>query len=163
MIDFMFIILLIIIINFLILVGLYFGGLRNLTPTRGYLSFAFVIGVLVIADIWVYSGLSAHEKDGAKCPKDRIEVILNELSRGSSKSKSEILECAGGNGNISILVKDVAGNEKVQFSGKSKKIKLLEYINGLEKTALGNKITISEYRQDTQGQIVFLEIIENYN
>ncbi|MCS7005099.1 MAG: hypothetical protein NZM38_07210 [Cytophagales bacterium] len=161
MVDIMFVILLIVTVNLFIVAGLYFGGLRNLTPAQGYFSFALIIAALIIIDIWIYRGLSAQQN--AKCSKERIEQIFNEISKGNAKFKKELLECAGGDGNISIVVRDVAASQNVKFSGKTKKIKLIEYINSLEKTALGNKIAITEYRQDLQGQIIFLEITENYN
>ncbi len=165
------IILLFIIINVIIVLGIYFMFLRRLSPTSGYISLAIIIAVLAIIDVFAFDfaskGIRKKMTDDItpdQCTKEYVQKMLNQLAKVDNVVDKEILseqllQCFEDRKQV-ILVRHSITTSHTVISGQPSKIALDNYLKSLIVLNLGDSIAVDLVENNSMGLIMYLEISE---
>jgi CO dehydrogenase nickel-insertion accessory protein CooC1 len=156
--------------NIVIIVAVYYAGLRHLSSRVGYTFLAVLIVVLFAADSLVYNKVRQQASGVNICGRERISFLFNQIAAKENKDKknyyNELLNCIG-NKKHSIVVKDAyikftATGDTITAVGKSQQYDLKDYAKLLVELSGGNQIIIDDFKQTSTGEIIYIEITENH-
>lgn len=165
------VILLFIVLNVVVILGLYFMFLRKLSPTSGYISLAIIISVLAITDVFAFDfvskGIRKKMTDDItpdQCTKEYVQKMFNQLAKVDNLVDKEmlseqLLQCFEDKKQV-ILVRHSITTSHTTISGQPSKIALDNYLKSLIVLNLGDSIAVDLVENNSAGLIMYLEISE---
>jgi hypothetical protein len=165
------IVLLFIVVNIIVIVGIYFMFLRKLSPTSGYISLAIIIALLAVVDVFAFDYANkgirktmADDITPEQCTKEYVQKMFNQLAKVDNIVDKEILseqllQCFEDKKQV-ILVRHSITTSHTVISGQPSKIALDNYLKSLIVLNLGDSIAVDLVENNSTGLIMYLEISE---
>ncbi len=160
-----------VIINLIIVLGLYFMFLRKLSPISGYISLAILIALLAIIDVFAFDYANkgirrtmADDITPEQCTKEYVQKMFNQLAKVDNIIDKEVLseqllQCFEDKKQV-ILVRHSITTSHTVISGQPSKITLDNYLKSLIALNLGDSIAVDLVENNSAGLIMYLEISE---